>query len=252
MKIDFYTLAEGLELAYPIYPAKNLKMDWIKQAQKTFQDSRKDLGQVRHSSSHMCSGIRQLVQNAFVLTTWHDINIITNGDGHTFKWFTPSTNNETVFYPHKKENIKAVEYFAPSTYGDFAPLPKDTLKTIIKIPTPWRVHMPTGWGLMYLPLHYYDEQRFTSSVGVLDPSISNELNGILFWHELNSDVLIKAGTPLCYLVPVKLNENLNHVVRVANQKDFLWEKIRKTIFYSVWVNGAKKIKETHIKFWGEK
>ena len=101
-------------------------------------------------------------------------------------------------------------------------------------------------------MHYSDENRFSSLVGVLDPEISTSLNAVLYWHRLNEKVIIKAGTPLFYVVPVKLDEELEVTIRVATEKDKKWETLSRIVRDSVFKNGPSKVKSVYGKFWGRK
>lgn len=246
MKIEFYCLADGIELAYPPIPISEVKMSWIKKSQEYFGNQIKQ-GSHALNVAHLCSGIRNLVSMGYAITAPHDIEIRTNGNGYTFDWFTPKTNME-----HLGIGDEAIGCFERQIYGDHAVLPPQTLKTIIKIPTPWRVRMPKGWGLLTLPLHYADEDRFTALVGVLDTEITTALNAVLYWHVLADKTLIKAGTPLFYVVPIKLDDKMEVVIRSATDKERQWEKVRKTVQYATWKNGAQVVKSIYDKFWGKK
>jgi hypothetical protein len=243
VKLEFYSLAEGIDLAYPPIPISEVKMSWIKKSQDFFGEQIKR-GSHDLNVAHLCSGIRNLISVGYAITAAHDIEIKTNGDGCTFDWFTPKTNMELLGI-----GDEGVGYFSKEVYGNHAVLPPQTLKTIIKIPSPWRVRMPKGWGLLMLPMHYADENRFSSLMGVLDTEITTSLNAVLYWHVLSGSTLIKAGTPLFYVIPVKLDEKLDVVIRVATEKERQWEKIRKTVKNATWKNGAQKVKSIYNKFW---
>jgi hypothetical protein len=244
MKVEFYSVIDGIDLMYPPLPASEVEMDWVKGARDFYVNKQKEkVGSA--TGAHLCSGIRGLLENAYILTTWHDTNITTNGDGSAFEWETTETNSKLL-----GEN-QGVEYFPGMQFGDYTNLPPQTLKTVLKFPTPWRVKLPKGWGLMYLPLHYHGESRFTSLVGILDTNITNSLHAVLFWHELNGTTFIKAGTPLCYLVPVKLNEDIEFVVREATEKELRYDKTRAIIAFTVWKNKGGILAKFKEKFWGK-
>ena len=237
MKIEFYTVVEGIELTHPPIPISEVKMSWIKRSQDFLRTQIKDDPVQTITAAHLCSGIRNLISTGYAITAWHDIEITTYGDGSQFTWYVPGTNIQSMGL--KEDPISS---FPPKIYGDHAVLPPQTLKTIIKIPTPWRVRMPKGWGLMFVPAHYSDENRFTSLVGVLDTEISTSLNAVLYWHCLNEKIVIKAGTPLFYVVPIKLDDELDVTVRVATEKERKWETVSRTVRDSVFKNGANKVK----------
>jgi hypothetical protein len=247
MKIEFYTLVDGIELAYPPIPISEVPMRWVKKTQENLRTKFKTDSNPQSTGAHLCSGIRNLISIGYAITAWHDIEITTNGDGAQFTWYVPNTNAK-----HCNIHNEPISLFYPEEYGEYAVLPPETLKSIIKIPTPWRVRMPKGWGLMMLPLHYADENRFTSLVGVLDPEISSVLNAVLYWHRLNEKTLIKAGTPLFYVVPVKLDDKLDVVIRTATEKEKKWEEVYQTVAGCSFKNGVAKVKGIYDKFWSNK
>lgn len=246
MKIEFYSVVDGIELMYPPVKATDIPMPWVKGVRELYATMQKDIGAWSVTGAHMCSGIREFLDNAYVLTSWHDVIIKTYGDGHSFEAETTVTNASLV------NDRKGVEFFPPKQFGDYATLPPQTLKSIIKIPTPWRFNMPKGWGLLYAPLHYGDENRFTSVVGVVDPKVLNELNAVFFWHVLEGSTFIKAGTPMCYLIPVKLDETMEVTIRGATEKEKRFETVRKDCAHTVWRNKAAAYAKIAKAFWSKK
>lgn len=246
MKIEFYSIVDGIEMMYPPVPANSINMSWAKGARETYARTQKEGGAGASTGAHLCSGIRDFLENAYVLTAWHDFNIHTYGDLRSFEAETALTNASIM------NGRKGIEFFPPEQFGDHAVLPPQTAKFIIKVPTPWRFKMPKGWGLMYAPLHYGDEDRFSSVVGVVNPSILNEINAVLFWHVLEGKTFIKAGTPLCYLIPVKLDEKLDVTVRAATEKEKKFDIVRRDCAYTVWRNKAAAYAKLTKAFWSKK
>jgi hypothetical protein len=246
MKIEFYSVIEGIEYAYPPIPLTEVDMRWIEKSQDFLREQIKNKADPHNMNvAHLCSGIRGLFSVAYAIPAWHDFTIKTNGDEITFDWITTETSMKNKF-----GHADPIGFFHKDIYGEHAVLPPQTLKTIVKVPTPWRVKMPKGWGLMVLPMHYADENRFSSLIGVLDLETSNALHAVLYWHILEGDIQIKAGTPLFYVVPIKLDENYDYSVRSATEKEIKWESIREVVYRSVWKNGAAKVKSVYQKFWG--
>ena len=245
MKVEFYSVIDGIEMMYPPLPATDIEMNWINGAKDFYVKTQKAGGAGASTGAHLCTGIRDFLNNAYVLTAWHDFIIHTYGDMRSFEADTTITNASLM------NGRSGVEFFPPEQFGDHAILPPQTLKSVIKIPTPWRFNMPKGWGLMYAPLHYGDEARFSSVVGVIKPEVLNEINAVLFWHVLEGATFVKAGTPLCYLIPVKLDEKLDVTVRAATEKEKKFEVVRKDCAYSVWRNKAAAYAKIYKSFWGK-
>jgi hypothetical protein len=222
---SFYTSNEANLLLTPIVEASEVKMPWVDDSIQFFKSQQDCPNKMRHSATHMCSGIRHLAQSGWILKAPFDFYIETNGDGHSFKWNTPSEKHKIDFFPQ--------EFF-----GNIAQLPKNTLKTIIKVETTWSVKIPEKWNLMYIPLQYHNETRFTSSIGILNQKHSSEIHAVLFWNVLNGRTLIKAGTPLCQLIPVPV-EKINFEVCMSTEKEDKLKQLRDNIQQCKFVNNLK-------------
>ena len=73
----------------------------------------------------------------------------------------------------------------------------------------------------------------------------------MFWHELKEKTFLKAGTPLCYMVPVKLDESFEVVIRPANEKELRYDRTRALIAFTVWKNKSGVLAKFRQKFWGK-
>jgi hypothetical protein len=242
MKVDFYTSIEGMDTTHPIIKASEVDMPWMGESRKRFVNTRKDFTKGKQSGAHMCSGIVNLMNTGWVITAWHDLVIRTQTGSDSFDWAVPSgAINDAV-------NTTSVGSFGPNQFGDFVTLPPQTLKTLVKLHTPWRFHMPKGWGLMMAPLQYVNEDRFTSTMGIIDPRINNELNPILYWHVLHGETLVKAGTPLCHLIPIKLDEQFDFDVRTSTEKEAVWNKFYRLMYDSTFITNRKMLSKAYDKF----
>jgi hypothetical protein len=155
-----------------------------------------------------------LHQRGWIVSSWCDIVIETNGDGSSFKSRTALPDKVFPALPSGAAT-RPVGVFPPSVYGSLpsTALPPNTLKSVIKIHLPWVFRLTPGWGLLTLPLEYIKEHRFTAAVGVINPRISQQINPIVYWHVLRGETLIKAGTPLMRIIPIPLAYKWNTVVR---------------------------------------
>lgn len=229
--VEFYSKVAGLNELYPILPAKELSMPWrTESAQRTAEWS-KDYTRATHGASHKCSGIIGFAQMGWVVTAWHDFVIETNGDGKSLTW--KLTNDRMLTTTLKGEPLGK---FLPQLFGDLpsSPLPPNTVQSVLKVHTPWLYSVPSGWGLMMLPLDYTKESRFTSAIGLLNPRISRQVNPVLYWHVLNGETLIKAGTPLCRLVPVRVDTTFTTVIRDATLDEIQYQEFLTIISSSTW------------------
>ena len=239
--VEFYSVNEVLTFCYPIEPISTVKSLWVNKMIKERAKKARNGEDVPARITGVCSGIQEIMDTGFVVRAPNDFKIITNGDGFTFRWETPSNTNPPI------------KFFASYMFGDYAPMPPQTLKTLIKINLPWRVKMLKGWRLLVLPINYGEQQPFTAAIGILDTSVSGELNAILYWHTLNEEVLVKAGTPLYQIIPIKDNEYFDYVVRSPTDQELKLDMISIGLSDNTWGRVPHKMfKSVREKFFGKK
>jgi len=214
--IRFYSMEPGVPEIFPIRPSSEIKRKWM----EIQQDPDPDNGPMYTKN---CPGIKKLVNTGWVITAPADFFILTNGNGIDFRWRearkfnrgTPSWENYIGFHNQHQTELVLDD-------------PSKTLKMAVKIDTPWRIAASDDMMLIQLPVTYNNESRFTAATGLFDPRFGHVVNIQLFWHVLEGETLIKAGTPLAQFIPVKrdfLNIN-NHDVTIdtATSDDILTEK----------------------------
>jgi hypothetical protein len=208
--IRFYSLETGVEKLYPITKSSAIKRKFAE-----------DKSQVAVSSAN-CPGINKVVSTGWVMLAPADFIITTTGDGIGFNWVEPyrftkfAEGKETYISSHTKEQT---EIFLDDDV---------TLKTVVKIETPWRVEADDDILLLQLPVTYNNEARFTAATGILDLRYAHLMNVQLFWKDLNSSTLIRAGTPLCQYIPISRKalstSSYNVTIDIANQTDIQKEQ----------------------------
>ena len=190
-KIKFYSGIQGIDEAMPIIPTKEYRHEWIKKARTKQTDNLKSI--IR------CPGINGIMTTGWLVRSWLDIKLRIEGDD--FFWQTPldqvKLSNglcQPVVGEHDEQHI----------YENWENYPKNTFKKIIKINTPWWVEIPKGYYLLQFHPSYLDDNRFTSCSGkyTRDGGLA-AINVPMFWHSIEDEYLIKAGTPLAQLVLVK-------------------------------------------------
>jgi len=178
-----------------------------------------------------CPGIIQYMQRGYIIKAWQDIHIQTDEFGDDFTWETATSRHEilTNHQYEKNSNIDPkviseqveaeLQSFPQNQFFDFFPR-KNTLKEVLKINTPWFVKLPKGYGALVLPIFYDNEERFTTIPGILLTDYLEKLNVQLYWHNLGpeNNSVIKAGTPLAKIIPIKL-EDWDLEVRKMNLND---------------------------------
>lgn len=203
-KVKFYcSLPEVLE-KYPIISAKGCKPLWLKESAASYK---KDLQNAK--TSHVngvikCTGIQSVFSKGFIMRTWHDLTIKTGSDPYRFEYFIPEAI--TAYLQERNYNNQLISWFSGKDPSINFPISDNCLKTPIKFITPWAVQIPVGWSLLIQPIPYPDDPIFTATPGILGQGDFYEINPIVIWNKLNSEILIKAGTPICQLIPVKDDE----------------------------------------------
>ena len=101
-----------------------------------------------------------------------------------------------------------------------------TVDQVVKINTTWRVQADDDVVFLQTKVPFVNETRFSAVSGILDPRTAYEVNVQLFWHLMEGDTTVRAGTPLCCFVPISRSmlEDLDVSIDVADQKDFQLEQ----------------------------
>jgi hypothetical protein len=220
-KVVFECLVPGVERLMPMVEAKDIRHSWVKKAVAEFTTDRKkpDFGMDKKVYTARCPGIFSLQRHGWVMRTWQDITIETFGDGSRFEWTSP--------IDQKKLSEQAGEYvgFHPdiqlSNYMEN--WPSNTLRTLLKIQSPWRCVVPKGYYLMEMPIAYADENRFTTVNGFFSHEQGPaQMNPQFMWHVMKGKTLIKAGTPIAQyiLIPKDKYEMEIKADKKANDHEF--------------------------------
>ena len=211
--IKFYCLLPGIEKIMPLVPAKAVDFKWVKQAREFYKTA-------NHSKeTTSCPGIFSLLNTGWIHRTYMDVTVETFGDGERVQTTTQMDQLRTP--PQGKWIGEYVHFHTPQQLNGFREDVHNTLKTIIKIQTPWFVDIPKGYSLLMMPVPYNDDTRFTAAAGLLRGK--NFLNVQLHWHCLNSTEVIKAGTPINQMVLIKDEPDDYQIEVVADAKAFLKE-----------------------------
>jgi hypothetical protein len=186
--IRFYSLEPGVLEVFPIVPSSQLR--------RKFTSSPVIPGE---PSSKFCPGIRKLVSTGWIVTAPADFLIKPSDDGVKFEWVEPWRFGSSAM------TLRGTTYIADHGPNQVVPLlddPSDTLKSVVKVQTPWRVEASDDIVLLQLPTTYNNESRFYSATGIFDPRYGYTVNVQLFWKKLDEETVIKAGTPLCQFIPM--------------------------------------------------
>jgi hypothetical protein len=211
--LKFFSLIPSLVYDMPIEKAKISDFKWYKSMvcdYQSFVDK-----PVTHTAK--CPGILSVCGYGWIQRAYQDLKIITNGDGETF---TCKYDIEQAYLQYGDIMNGYVHYHDYPQLFKYNEFKKDTLKTIIKIQSPWAVDIPEGFLLLSMPIPYNDENNFTAAHGFITGL--NFMNVQLFWHSLTGEVLIKKGTPLCQYILIR-KEEVEFSVNSAD--DYLYQKL---------------------------
>lgn len=232
MKVEFFSTIAGVADFFPILPAKECLPNWVSQCRDDYLKSDK-----RSIHVFKCPGIFDLMATGFVVTAWHD----------TLIEVTPTSINIT------SPNDQLTKLSGKSTItiqddnAKFFPKRPWSQKQILKINTPWHILAPKGLKFLHIPMPYSDFFDYESVIGVHDPSISSEINIQGYINRTGGSFVIKAGAPICQLVPLT-DKTVTHVCRDMNKSDELWFKKKRFFDTCTFVLQRNKIKEAYNNF----
>jgi hypothetical protein len=239
-KIIFFSAIDGVAETNPIQEASKFKFNWVEAAK---EDYRKRADELKGKNPHIyrCPGIFDLMSTGYIVPLSWDVIIETQGDDAEFSWTLPTGIFEKML------NSKIVDGHFPEGIAKHLPKKPGSLSAIVKINSPWHVVAPEGVKFLVIPLPYPDDFSFEHTHGILDPSISTETNLQFRWNKLNGTHMLKAGTPMCQLIPLS-SEKFDLEVRDATEEDKEWLKKRLYINNHTFVVKRPSIKAAYTKF----
>lgn len=193
--LKFYSVLPELTRDFVIKTATVKDWQWY---QRMLEDLRaQNPKPVMHTSR--CPGILDICNHGWIQHTYQDIVIETIGDGSSFSWHSDIAQEELE--PFGELLGPYLGHHTPQQLMNFNQFRVQTLRTIIKINSPWFVQIPKDHSLLVMPIPYGDQCVFSAAPGILRGTSS--MNVQLFWHNLLGRVHLPRGTPLCqyFLIP---------------------------------------------------
>ena len=241
-KIQFFSTIDGMADLFPIIPASEYKPAWVSEARAHYKAVVSDAVEEKTTHIYRCPGIFDIMSKGYIVPLPWDIAIETRADdSKNFKWTIPSGELENRLH---NELLKG--HFGPNV--QFLPKRPYSLDTIIKFNTPWYVVAPKDVKFIVIPIPYNENWQFESVTGILDPGYSAEVNVQVRWNLKNGKHIIKAGTPMCQLIPLS-NEEFELEVRTANENDKKWIEKRDYFFNFGFLFRRNLMKKMYHKFW---
>lgn len=199
--IEFECLAPGVEKIMPMIPAREYQHAWAIRALSEFRDARKkdSFGFQKEFHTAKCPGIFHLMRHGWIMRTYQDIIIETNGDMNAFSWQTPI--DQRSFKNSHLLGDYIGSHSGKQLHAFMQKWPNNTINALVKIQSPWRCVVPKGYYLLEMPVPYLDENRFTTLHGVFSHEYGPaNLNPQLMWHVPKGRELIRAGTPVAQYI----------------------------------------------------
>ena len=212
-KLEFFSLLPEVADIQPIIPASEYKPKWWANAQKDFieQTKHEDFGTQKFTHTVKCPGIFNLIRHGYILKTWQDIIIKTNGDKQNFEWFSSTNRGGDVVGFNPKEQLS-------DFYGGW----DDALNCIVKINTPWRCVVPKGYYLFENPVPYSDDTNFTTLPGFYSQEYGvAQINVQLKWKAIKGTIKIPAGTPIAHYMLISQEHYPASIVAASERQKYL-------------------------------
>lgn len=205
-KVTFHCKLPQVLEQYPIVSARSIKFDWLRQSAIDFKKLVEQKGNYQHvAGTAKCSGLQNIMQRGWILNSWFDLLIRTSQhDGDRFEFSVPESIEQHLAGTDWER--KLVSWFSGSDASLRVPVPQNSLQSLIKIATPWTVSVPKGQALLMMPLPYPDQPEFSAVHGIIEPGEFYDINAIISVHRRPGELLIPAGSPLCQMMVIDLDD----------------------------------------------
>lgn len=240
--IEFFSSISGLSDAFPIVPAKGFRPKWMAQAKEDYVKVLKERND-KFSHIYQCPGIFEIYRHGFIVPMWLDVIITTDPRRQGFSYKTPTNDF------HQDGKILIDKHDGPAVRH--LPMPPYSEPYVVKINTPWNIVAPKGVKFLMLPISYPDSFEFANVPGILDPSVSCEVNFQLYWNVKEGETVIKAGTPMVHMIPL-CEGDFDIICRTMNDNDEKWLAKRKYLNNFSFRPKRNLIKDLYNKHFGGK
>jgi hypothetical protein len=152
----------------------------------------------------MCAPTIDILTSGYIVKLWSDINITQNNTlkkDNRCKVLFPSGlqhNPTSIWHPDQVSNF---EYNIPDNF----------YKTVIKYHHGWTIKTPKGWSCLITHPFGYNNLPFYSLPALIDTDILNTDINTPFIVKKDFTGIIKRGTPMFQIIPVK-RESWSHEV----------------------------------------
>jgi hypothetical protein len=212
VKIKFRCAIPEVLKSMPIKRCKPSDFNWFKKAIADLKNNKHlYTDPINNGHTGKCPGIISVLSTGWIHRAYQEFVIKTDGTGSSFEWRS-EIDQKRLKYGFMFQDY--VHFHTPEQLDKYRPMDKNTLKTVIKIHSPWSVVIPEGYSLLSTAVPFNDDTRFTAATGILKGTIP--LNIQLFWHRTNSLEVVKKGTPLCYYLLIKDEQIEDELVEITD------------------------------------
>lgn len=209
-------------------PAMQMIPNWWKNIPVyTDGESSLDLRPRANITVKKCSPSIDALGAGYIVTLWSDVIVNQTKDGPFLKWGTV----EPVFDVWNKQ--QSIGYEVPEGFSDL----------FFKYLHGWTIKTPKGWSCLITHPIAYQNLPFRSINGIVDTdNFDGEINTPVIFKN-NFEGLIKAGTPMFQVIPIKRSSwQSNFELKKINKHYFDVEKIASKAlgFYSNIVKEKKQ------------
>jgi len=214
--IVFFNSMPGVATAYPIVKSGEIDFKWVDKVRASYKhyiqnpQFNEKTNVNKHTHIRRCPGIFEILEAGYIVRLPYDINVYADRSNQELHHTLPQPAFAQVLdvssIVHPNHGIPGIE------------------KLNIKIATGWEVLSPVKF--LIIPIPYPDgTPPIESSIGILDPSFSSEIN-LQGWWNAEGEVLLPAGMPLMQLIPLT-ERNMNLICREATVSDIRWVNTKK-------------------------
>lgn len=191
-EVEFSCAEEDWDVIPKPYPARHFLPEWYKKLSPRIDKKEK----LTNSTIFRCAPFMDAMISGWIIPLAADVEIITNSDasGVEYKWLF----NKPMIESHSRQQID------PKDGPPHPSSPKPPLKFL----NYWFIKMPPGYSALFVPPLNRTEPRFECICGLVDDTYMGNgameyINFPFVFKIPNYTGLIKAGTPLVQVIPIK-------------------------------------------------
>jgi hypothetical protein len=208
--IEFLCAEEDFGVIPEPVPAGQQMADWFKRAPRKIEG--RDHFGAKSFGAKKCSPLVDGMALGFTIPLFADLNVRTSETGQFMEVSNPPIGPAASFHDAAQ--------LGPSSPTGRGPA--------IKFHNRWLIRTAPGVSSLFIPPMNHFDERFTCLGALVDTDrYPNYINFPAVWHLPDFDDVVKAGTPLVTVIPIRrADAKADPVVRVASPREV--EQVRKT------------------------